>query len=69
MLEFVLMLVGATVVFGFLLAVFFMRERSKEAPGHLHSCAQCSCDRENDSQRSGEGNRAERCPDHATENR
>ena len=69
MLEFVVMLVGATVVFGFLLAVFFMREKSKEAPGHFHTCARCSCDRKNDSQESGEGNGADRCPDHASEHR
>ena len=67
MLEFVLMLVGATVVFGFLLAVFFMREKSKETPGHFHTCGQCNCDRKNDSQLSGEGNRAEPCPEHTTE--
>jgi hypothetical protein len=64
------MLVGATVVFGFLLAVFFMRERSKEAPGHFHTCGHCNCDRKDEPfVTAGSKGCSTRPPDQISENR
>ena len=69
MLEFMLMLAAAALVFAFFLLMYFLKEKSKEGPGRVHTCGQCNCDRKDDPRKSGITGCADRHLDDVSGNR
>ena len=47
MLEFMLMLGSAVLVFGLFILAFLLKKKPKNEPVQFHTCARCSCDRKN----------------------
>ena len=69
MLEFMLMMAAAALVFAFFLLMYFLKEKSKEGPGQIHTCGQCSCDRKDDPRNPRIADCADRHPDRTPGNR
>ena len=45
MIELLIVLAATLIVFGFLLAVLYIHNRRKETQPHIHTCANCTCDK------------------------
>lgn len=45
MLEFIVMLGAAVLVFSLFILAFLLKKKPKDEPVQIHTCARCSCDR------------------------
>ena len=45
MLEFIVMLGAAALVFGLFILAFLLKKTPKDEPVQIHTCARCRCDR------------------------